>query len=227
MRFFACQLMILKQIKNSVVYLLFTGILLAQNTSEQPAYEMQYLEQKTDKKIYLQGQGSPFTGLGVERYESGKPKFQIGYANGIQHGITTIWWENGKPHTQQTFQQGKQEGKSLFWFESGMKKSESEYKEGLQEGWTVFWYKSGRKRSAQFWNKGKKTGPYQEWMDSGELGKEPLKLEGEYNDGKRHNIWKHYGQDGTMEHAYQFENGKLKRVRRWKAGELVIDKVVQ
>ena len=60
-------MMTLKQIKTSVVYLLFPGILFAQNTSEQPAYEMQYLEQKTDKKIYLQGQGSPFTGLGVER----------------------------------------------------------------------------------------------------------------------------------------------------------------
>ena len=56
-------MMTLKQIKTSVAYLLFPGILFAKNTSEQPAYEMQYLEQKTDKKIYLQGQESPFTGL--------------------------------------------------------------------------------------------------------------------------------------------------------------------
>ena len=98
-----------------------------------------------------------------------------------------------------------------------MKKSESEYKEGLQEGVDCFLVQSGRKRSAQFWNKGKNR-PLPRMDGSGELGKEPLKLEGEYNDGKRHNIWKHYGQDGTMEHAYQFENGKLKRVRRWKEG---------
>jgi len=200
----------------------------AQDSKKQQAYEIKYLEQKADKKIYLQGQEGPFTGLGVERYSSGKPKFQIGYETGIQHGVTTIWWENGKTHTQQTFQEGKQEGKSLFWFESGMKKSESEYKDGLQQGWTIFWYKSGRKRSAQYWNQGQKTGPYQEWHDSGELGKEPLKLEGEYNDGKRHNIWKHYSTGNTMEHAYQFDNGRLKRIRQWGSdGKILVDKVVQ
>ena len=199
-----------------------------QGASQKAAYEMKYLEQKEDKKIYLQGQKSAFTGHGVERYKSGKPKFQIEYANGIQHGLTIIWWENGKPHTQQQLKQGKQEGKTLFWFESGMKKSEADYKEGLQNGWTVFWYKSGRKRSAQLWSNGRKTGGYQEWNDAGELGKETLKLEGEYKDGKRHGVWKYYRADGSMQYAYQLEDGKMRRIRRWdESGQVVMDKVVQ
>jgi antitoxin component YwqK of YwqJK toxin-antitoxin module len=199
-----------------------------QDAQKKAAYEMKYLEQKEDKIIYLQGQNGAFTGHGVERYKSGKPKFQIEYANGIQHGLTIIWWENGKPHTQQQLKQGKQEGKTLFWFESGMKKSEADYKEGLQNGWTVFWYKSGRKRSAQLWSMGRKTGDYQEWNDGGELGKETLKLEGEYKDGKRHGVWKYYRPDGSMQYAYQLEDGKMRRIRRWdESGQVVMDKVVQ
>ena len=201
---------------------------LGQDVPKKAAYEMKYLEQKEDNKIYLQGQNAAFTGHGVERYKSGKPKFQIEYANGIQHGLTIIWWENGKPHTQQQLKQGKQEGKTLFWFESGMKKSEADYKEGLQNGWTVFWYKSGRKRSAQLWSNGRKTGGYQEWNDAGELGKETLKLEGEYKDGKRHGVWKYYRADGSMQYAYQLEDGKMRRIRRWdESGQVVMDKVVQ
>lgn len=207
---------------------LFACVLVAQNAAQKTAYEMKYLEQKEDKKIYLQGQEAPFTGLGVQRYKSGKPKFQIEYANGIQHGLTTIWWENGKPHTQQSLNQGKQEGKTLFWYESGMKKSEADYKGGLQHGWTVFWYKSGRKRSAQYWSMGRKTGPYQEWSDAGKVGKEPLKLEGEYNDGKRHGIWKYYRPDSSMEYAYQLENGRMRRIRRWdESGNVIMDKMVK
>ena len=199
-----------------------------QDAKKKAAYEMKYLEQKEDKIIYLQGQNGAFTGHGVERYKSGKPKFQIEYANGIQHGLTIIWWENGKPHTQQQLKQGKQEGKTLFWFESGMKKSEADYKEGLQNGWTVFWYKSGRKRSAQLWRMGRKTGGYQEWNDAGDLGKETLKLEGEYKDGKRHGVWKYYRTDGSMQYAYQLEDGKMRRIRRWdESGQVVMDKVVQ
>ena len=38
---------------------------------------MQYLEQKTDKKIYLQGQGSPFTGLGVRGMKAENQSFRL------------------------------------------------------------------------------------------------------------------------------------------------------
>ena len=92
---------------------LFACVLVAQNAAQKTAYEMKYLEQKEDK-IYLQGQEAPFTGLGVQRYKSGKPKFQIEYANGIQHGLTTIWWENGKPHTQQSLDRSKEKETQLL-----------------------------------------------------------------------------------------------------------------
>jgi antitoxin component YwqK of YwqJK toxin-antitoxin module len=199
-----------------------------QDAQKKAVYETKYLDQKEDKKIYLQGQSTTFTGHGVERYKSGKPKFQIEYANGIPHGLTIIWWENGKPHTQQKLNEGKQEGKTMFWFESGMKKSEADYKDGRQNGWTVFWYKSGRKRSAQLWSMGRKTGGYQEWNDAGELGKEKLKLEGEYKNGKRHGVWKYYRPDGSMQYAYQLDNGKMQRIRQWdESGQVVMDKIVQ
>ena len=108
-----------------------------------------------------------------------------------------------------------------------MKKSEADYQNGLQNGWTVFWYKSGRKKSAQFWNKGRKTGDYKEWNNSGELGKEPLKLEGKYNDGEKNGTWKYYRSDGSVQYEYQLENGKMKRIRGWdEAGKLLQDTVV-
>jgi len=194
--------------------------------AQKPAYEVKYLELKGNK-IYLQGQNKPFTGLGIEKYKGGEPKYQMEYQDGIQHGNTQVWWENGKPHTHQIYHQGKVHGKTTFWFESGMKKSESSYHMGMQHGWTLFWYKSGRKRSAQYWDKGVKTGQFQEWYDAGEVGKEPFKLQGQYKDGKRHGVWVHYRQSGTPDFEHTLEDGKLKRIRLFdEAGKQTLDRVI-
>ena len=197
-----------------------------QTADQKPAYEVKYLELK-GTKVYLQGQNAPFSGLGIERYKSGKPKFQMEYHDGLQHGNTQVWWENGKPHTHQIYHQGKVHGKTTFWFESGMKKSEATYHMGQQHGWTLFWYKSGRKKSAQYWDQGKKTGQFQEWYDAGEKGKEPFKLQGQYKDGKRHGTWVHYRQNGKPDYEQHLEDGKLRRLRQWdEEGQLVFDKLI-
>ena len=211
----------------SIFSLSLAGFTQAQNAApaQKPAYEVKYLELK-GSTIYLQGQKTPFTGLGIEKYKSGQPKYQMEYQNGIQHGNTQVWWENGKPHTHQVYNEGKVHGKTTFWFESGMKKSEAVYHTGMQHGWTLFWYKSGRKKSAQYWDKGQKTGKFQEWYDAGEVGKEPFKLQGQYKDGKRHGVWVHYRQNGKFDYEQTLEDGKLKRLRTWDVeGKPVLDKV--
>ena len=208
--------------------LFFAGFLHGQNATpaQKPAYEVKYLELKGNK-IYLQGQKKPFTGLGIEKYKGGEPKYQMEYQDGVQHGNTQVWWENGKPHTHQIYHQGKVHGKTTFWFESGMKKSESSYHMGMQHGWTLFWYKSGRKRSAQYWDKGIKTGQFQEWYDAGEVGKEPFKLQGQYKDGKRHGVWVHYRQSGKPDFEHTLDDGQLKRIRLFdEDGKLTMDRVI-
>ena len=194
-----------------------------------PAYEVKYLDLHDNKKIYLQGQDKPFTGLALKRYASGKPEFQMEYKDGVQHGNTQVWWENGNPHTLQIFDNGKSHGKTTFWYESGGKKSEAQYFQGMQHGWTLFWYKSGRKKSAQYWDQGTKTGQYQEWFDAGEDGKEPFKLQGQYKDGEKHGVWVYYNQETQKpESEYHMEDGKMRRLRKWDPnGNLIQDFLVK
>ena len=50
---------------------------------------------KSDKGIYLDQNNIPYTGIYNEYYENGEIRVEINLKNGVQDGLTNIYFENG------------------------------------------------------------------------------------------------------------------------------------
>jgi len=98
---------------------------------------------------------TPFTGVAVNKYESGQNEEETTFKDGKLDGKYTLWYENGEKYAEGTYNDGKLVGLATSWYRNGQKRSEGTYKNGKLEGWGTSWHKNGRKRGKGTYEDGK------------------------------------------------------------------------
>ena len=163
--------------------------------------------QKRDDTYYEIISEEPFSGLIINKYESGQ-KHTKGYlTNGREDGYWTWWyegspknhirlyldnildnlpylfydsWENyGQKRKVVDYLDGTKDGLSTEWYENGQRKLEGTYKDGERDGLWTWWYEDGQKRSEGPYKDGKPDGLHVQWYENGKK-----RGEGTFKDGK-------------------------------------------
>lgn len=75
--------------------------------------------------------GSHFTGIGFDEFESGQLKSEVGFKDGTEHGMNKTWYSNGQLKFECKYTHGKINGKARLWDENGILLSKAEYREGV------------------------------------------------------------------------------------------------
>ena len=99
--------------------------------------------------------GLPFTGMLIERYESGKLKKQTHYEAGLLEGLSEGWFENGQKESERYYEAGEKEGVHKGWWPNGNARFEYAFSEGNYHGLFKEWYESGERLHVFEYNRGK------------------------------------------------------------------------
>ena len=86
--------------------------------------------QKRGDTYYDINSEEPFSGLIINKYESGQKRTKGYLTNGKEDGIWTWWYENGQKEKEVDFLDGILDGLSTEWDENGLKWLETTYKDG-------------------------------------------------------------------------------------------------
>jgi antitoxin component YwqK of YwqJK toxin-antitoxin module len=181
--------------------------------------DLDTLEKRGD--IYYEiNSEEPFSGLIINKYESGQ-KHTKGYlTNGREDGYWTWWyegspknhirlyldnildnlpylfydsWENyGQKRKVVDYLDGTKDGLSTEWYENGQRKLEGTYKDGERDGLWTWWYEDGQKRSEGPYKDGKPDGLHVQWYENGKK-----RGEGTFKDGKIISQ-KEWNEDGSV-----------------------------
>ena len=177
--------------------------------------ELDTLEKRGD--IYYEiNSEEPFSGLIINKYESGQ-KHTKGYlTNGREDGYWT-WWYEGSPknHIRLYLDNILDNLPYLFydsWENYGQKRKVVDYLDGTKDGLSTEWYENGQKKEEGTYKDGKEDGLWTGWYDNGQK-----EIEGTFKDGKPDGLstlWYENGQkrqEGTEnEWTYWNEDGSLK-----------------
>lgn len=170
--------------------------------------------------------GVPYTGLAVDKYNSGKIKYLIEYQNGKQNGRMISFAQDGFRLIESTYAEGKLNGKFSEWFYSGNLKLECNYVNDEKQGQAKFYQTSGglwyegsfNKNKMQgewvYYNTGGKkeivynynSGQYIRYFDTGEKYAEGIFLDWRYPErGIRKGKWVYYYKNGAKESEGKYE----------------------
>ena len=177
--------------------------------------DLDNLEKRGD--IYYEiNSEEPFSGLIINKYESGQ-KHTKGYlTNGREDGYWT-WWYEGSPknHIRLYLDNILDNLPYLFydsWENYGQKRKVVDYLDGTKDGLSTEWYENGQKKEEGTYKDGKEDGLWTGWYDNGQK-----EIEGTFKDGKPDGLstlWYENGQkrqEGTEnEWTYWNEDGSLK-----------------
>ena len=172
--------------------------------------------QKRGDTYYEINSEEPFSGLIINKYESGQ-KHTKGYlTNGREDGYWT-WWYEGSPknHIRLYLDNILDNLPYLFydsWENYGQKRKVVDYLDGTKDGLSTEWYENGQKKEEGTYKDGKEDGLWTGWYDNGQK-----EIEGTFKDGKPDGLstlWYENGQkrqEGTEnEWTYWNEDGSLK-----------------
>ena len=172
--------------------------------------------QKRGDTYYEINSEEPFSGLIINKYESGQ-KHTKGYlTNGREDGYWT-WWYEGSPknHIRLYLDNILDNLPYLFydsWENYGQKRKVVDYLDGTKDGLITEWYENGQKKEEGTYKDGKEDGLWTGWYDNGQK-----EIEGTFKDGKPDGLstlWYKNGQkkqEGTEnEWTYWNEDGSLK-----------------
>ena len=176
--------------------------------------DLDTLEKRGD--IYYEiNSEEPFSGLIINKYESGQ-KHTKGYlTNGREDGYWTWWyegspknhirlyldnildnlpylfydsWENyGQKRKVVDYLDGTKDGLSTEWYENGQKKEEGTYKDGKEDGLWTGWYNNGQKEIEGTFKDGKPDGLSTLWYENGQKRQEGTE-----------NEWTYWNEDGSL-----------------------------
>ena len=152
--------------------------------------------QKRDDTYYEINSEEPFSGLIINKYESGQ-KHTKGYlTNGREDGYWT-WWYEGSPknHIRLYLDNILDNLPYLFydsWENYGQKRKEVDFLDGTLDGLWTQWYENGNKSSEVTYKNGKEDGLYLSWYENGQK-----ELEITYKDGIEISR-KDWNEDGSL-----------------------------
>ncbi len=127
----------------------------------------QKAELAEDGLYYLNGK--EFTGAFTETDEQGLKVAERLIVNGLEDGITTLFFPDGKIKEQRSFKKGLKDGTWITWNSSGVKTAEAGYKNDKKDGFWYVWDDNGVKRYEMFYEKGDKKGTWMMWDENGKM----------------------------------------------------------
>ncbi len=134
---------------------------------------------------------SPFTGVMIERYESGALKSRSVISNGVLQGISEGWHTNGQMQVREHFTNGVSHGLRVRWHENGVKLSEAAVVGGKLQG------------------------SFRRWHDNGKMA-EQMELKHDIPEGLAQSFYP----SGFMKAQARLKNGQVTEQNFWKDGEL-------
>lgn len=82
-----------------------------------------------DMGLYLH-HDEPFTGTCAQRYPDGKLENIVQMTNGLNCGVTVIWYDSGRVNIYSELRDGVRHGKFIEWAEDGVIVKERVYDQG-------------------------------------------------------------------------------------------------
>jgi len=197
----------------------------------------------TDQLISIQyviGEEIPYSGLSIEKYDSGKIKFEVEYENGLMNGSFIQYYENGNEKQMSECLNGKLNGHYIDYYENGDVSSEGEYingkkedmwdwhsegskkrircnySNGVKNGTHLFWGDDGTKELTEFVD-GEMNGPLTVWHPNGNL-----KEESYYINWVAHGPFTFYDEAGNISYTGEYNSGEIKSAKshKWNAIQL-------
>ena len=175
--------------------------------------DLDTLEKRGD--IYYEiNSEEPFSGLIINKYESGQ-KHTKGYlTNGREDGYWT-WWYEGSPknHIRLYLDNILDNLPYLFydsWENYGQKRKVVDYLDGTKDGLSTEWYENGQLQEEGHYKEGKYEGLWRRYFDNGILS-----IKGNYKDDKQEGFWKSYYDNGQLKYEWNYKEGELISQKCW------------
>jgi len=122
--------------------------------------------QKRGDTYYKVNSDKPFSGLIVNKHESGQ-KHTKGYlTNGREDGIWTWWYENGQKSKEIDYFDGKTLDVLYKKWDDNGQKEEGTLKDRKLDGFVTEWYENGQKKYETIYKDGKLISK-KEWNEDG------------------------------------------------------------
>ena len=124
--------------------------------------------QKRGDTYYEINSEEPFSGLIINKYESGQ-KHTKGYlTNGREDGIWTWWYENGQKEKEVDYFDGKTLDVLYKKWDDNGQKEEGTLKDGKLDGFVTEWYENGQKKYETIYKNGNLISK-KEWNEDGSV----------------------------------------------------------
>ena len=152
--------------------------------------DLDTLEKRGD--IYYEiNSEEPFSGLIINKYESGQ-KHTKGYlTNGREDGYWTWWYEGSPKNYIRLYLDNILDNLPYLFYDSwenyGQKRKVVDYLDGTKDGLSTEWYENGQKKEEGTYKDGKEDGLWTGWYDNGQK-----KQEGTENE------WTYWNEDGSL-----------------------------
>lgn len=106
---------------------LTVSLVYAQNVSEEylavknwvlPKGAVAFAEIKVEQGLALY-QGKAFSGIAFERFDTKQLSRVVFYQNGVQEGLTLLWYPDGSPQMSAVYRAGALNGRFQGWYHNG------------------------------------------------------------------------------------------------------------
>jgi antitoxin component YwqK of YwqJK toxin-antitoxin module len=113
--------------------------------------------------------GRLFSGHLLSFHPDGDTAACIGYADGVQEGLSRIWHANGQPAERRTYHRGRKVGTHTGWWPNGNQRFEYRFMDGEHHGSMREWYEDGKPYKDFHYNAGYEDGSQRMWWEDGRI----------------------------------------------------------
>jgi antitoxin component YwqK of YwqJK toxin-antitoxin module len=143
----------------------------------------------------------------VRIQEAGRLQALLGYANGVLHGLSTLYYPNGQVSAQLPYTDGRLHGVAQYFAAEGWLQRKVSYRQGLMHGEASSYYADGSLAELELYRDGVRDGLYQRFHDNGQVAQRSR-----YLNGKLLDEGQVFAEDGRPLDA---EGKPISRLRWW------------
>lgn len=118
---------------------------------------------------YFYKNGMLYTGTYTEYWPNKNVKLVQNIRNGVEDGVSEIYFEQGKLQEQRSYFEGEKHGIWSTYNASGTKVAEANYRHNSKDGIWRIWDEYGKIRYEMYYSNGEKTGTWRMWDENGKL----------------------------------------------------------
>jgi antitoxin component YwqK of YwqJK toxin-antitoxin module len=118
---------------------------------------------------YYYKNGMLYSGTYIENWSDDHVKMVQSIRNGLEDGITELYFMNGQLQEQRSYLEGQKHGLWITYNESGVKIAEANYRHDKKDGIWRIWDDKAVLRYEMYYTNGDKTGTWRQWDETGKL----------------------------------------------------------